>query len=34
MALKNKNTAFIRAGFDSMKNSGGDNNNKTINKYK
>lgn len=34
MALKIKYGFFIRAGFDSMKNSGGDNNNKTINKYK
>lgn len=34
MALKNKIRLFIRAGFDLMKNNGGDNNNKTINKYK
>lgn len=33
MALKNKYGFFIRADFDSMKNNGGDNNNKTINKY-
>lgn len=34
MALKNKIRLFIRADFDLMKNNGGDNNNKTINKYK
>lgn len=33
MALKIKYGFFIRADFDSMKNNGGDNNNKTINKY-
>ncbi len=33
MALKNKILLFYPRWFDSMKNNGGDNNNKTINKY-